>query len=51
MFRYLLILFAVLAVVGLPSLESLATAGPAMDYVMAFGIALMLKPWLAGHLE
>ena len=51
MFRYILILFAVLAVVGVPSLESLANAGPAMDYVMAFGIALMLKPWLEGHLE
>ena len=51
MFQYLLILFAVLAVVGIPSLESLVSAGPAMDYVLAFGIALLLKPWLEGHLE
>jgi hypothetical protein len=51
MFQYILILFAVLTVVNVSSLESLASVGPAMDYVVAFGVALMLKPWLEGHLE
>ena len=51
MFQYILILFAALAVVGAPSLESLASAGPAMDYVVAFGVALLLKPWLESHFE
>ena len=51
MFQYLLMLFAVLAVVSVPSLEALASTGPAMDYVVAFGIALLFKPWLEGHLE
>jgi hypothetical protein len=51
MFQYLMVLFAVVAVIGAPSLESLATAGPMMDYIIAAGIALMLKPWLQGHFE
>ena len=51
MFHYILILFAVLAVVGVASLESLASAGSAMEYLVAFGIALLFKPWLEGHLE
>jgi len=51
MYQYLFILFALLAVVGIPSLESMVSAGPAMDYMLAFGIALLLKPWLEGHLE
>ena len=51
MYQYLFILFALLAVVGIPSLESMVSAGPAMDYVLAFGIALLLKPWLENHLE
>lgn len=51
MFQYTLILFALLAVVGLPWLESLVSVGPALDYVVAFGIALLFKPWLEGHLE
>lgn len=51
MYQYLFILFALLAVVGIPTLESMVSAGPAMDYVLAFGIALLLKPWLEGHLE
>jgi hypothetical protein len=51
MFRYLLALLAVIAVVGAPSLESLAAAGPSMDYVIAVGIALLLQPWLQGHIE
>jgi hypothetical protein len=46
-----MVLFAVITVVGAPSLESLATAGPMMDYLIAAGIALMLKPWLQGHFE
>jgi hypothetical protein len=50
MLQYILILFAVLAVVGNPTLESLASVGPVMDYVVAFGIALLLKPWLETHL-
>ncbi len=51
MYQYILILFAVLAVVGIPSLESLVSAGPEMDYVVAFGVALLFKPWLEGHFE
>ncbi len=51
MLQYLLILMAALTVVGGPSLESLASAGPMMDYVVAVGVALMLKPWLQGHFE
>lgn len=51
MLHYILVLFAVVAVAGSPALESLAAAGPAMDYVLAFGIALLLKPWLETHLE
>ena len=51
MFQYMLILLAVLAVVGMPSLTSVASSGPAMDYVVAFGVALLLKPWLESHIE
>ena len=51
MFQYTLILFAVLAVIGVPSMESLASVGPAMDYVVALGVALLLKPWLEGHFD
>jgi len=51
MFQYLMILFALVAVLGAPSLESLATAGPMKDYLVAAGIALMLAPWLQGHFE
>ena len=51
MLQYILILFAVLAVFGNPALESMVSAGPAMDYLVAFGIALLLKPWLETHLE
>lgn len=51
MFQYLMVLFAVIAVVSAPSLESLATTGPMMDYIVAAGIALMLKPWLQGQFE
>jgi len=51
MFQYSLILLAVLAIFGMPSLESVDAAVPAMDYVVAFGVALLLKPWLESHLE
>ncbi len=51
MFQYLLVLLAVIAIVGVPSLDSLASAIPAMDYVLAFAVALLLKPWLEGHIE
>ena len=51
MFQYILILFAVLAVVGVTSLESLVSTGPAMEYLVAFGVALLLKPWLERHFE
>jgi len=51
MFQYLLILLAGLAVLGGPSLESLASTGISMDYLVAFGVALMLKPWLQGHFD
>ncbi|WP_455234811.1 hypothetical protein [Thiogranum longum] len=46
----MLVLFAVLAVAGGPAMESLASIGPAMDYVIAFGAALLLKPWLETHI-
>jgi hypothetical protein len=51
MLHYLLVLLAILAVTGGPTLNSLASGSPAMDYVIAFGIALLLKPWLENHLE
>jgi hypothetical protein len=38
-------------VISGPALESLASAGPMMDYIVALGVALMLKPWLSGHFE
>ncbi len=49
MFQYLLILLAGLAVIGVPSMESLASIGDSMYYLVAFGIALLLKPWLQTH--
>jgi len=51
MFQYILILLAVLAVVGVPTLGPLVSAGAAMDYAVAFAVALLLKPWLEAHLE
>jgi len=51
MFQYILILFAVLAVVGAASLDSLVSSGHATEYVVAFGVALLLKPWLERHFE
>ena len=51
MIQYLLIGLAGLAIANSPSLESMASSGPTMDYVMAVAIALMLKPWLEEHLE
>lgn len=49
MFQYLLILLAGLVVIGGPSLTSLASVGPSMDYLVAFGVALLFKPWLESH--
>jgi len=51
MLQYILILCAALVVIGQPALETLVSAGVATDYVVAFGVALMLKPWLETHLE
>lgn len=51
MLRYILVLFAVLMAAGEPSMESLTSMGPAMDYVVAFGIAVMLKPWLEAQFD
>ena len=51
MLQYILALCAVMAVIGEPVLENLAFSGPAMEYVVAFGVALLLKPWLETHLE
>jgi len=51
MLQYLLIVLAAVAIIGGPSLESLSASGPMMDYVVAVGVALMLKPWLQGHFE
>ncbi|GEM_PF-1198253 len=46
MLKYLLALTAVLLVVGQPVIESLTTTGRGMDYLLAFGVALLLKPLL-----
>ena len=51
MLHYILALCAVVAVIGEPLLEKLVFGGAAMDYVVAFGVALLLKPWLETHLE
>jgi hypothetical protein len=51
MYHYLLILIAVLAVVSEPMLENLTSTGFATDYMVAFAVALLLKPWLETHLE
>lgn len=51
MLQYILLVIAAVTVLAGPSLESLASAGQSMDYVVALGVALMLKPWLSGHLE
>jgi hypothetical protein len=40
-----------MAVIGEPVLEKLAFGGLATDYLVAFGVALLLKPWLENHLE
>jgi len=51
MFQYILMLVAGLAVISAPSLESLASIGSAMDYLVALGVALLFAPWLRGHME
>lgn len=51
MLQYILALCAVMVVMGEPVLEKLAFSGPAMDYTIAMGVALLLKPWLETHLE
>ncbi len=51
MFQYLLLLLAVIAVIGQPALEVLATTGPILEYLVAGGVALALKPWLEYHLD
>jgi len=51
MFHLLLILVAGIAILGAPSLESLASIGASMDYAVAFGVALLLRPWLKGHFD
>lgn len=51
MIKYILMLLAAGTVMGGERLDALLSAGPAMDYVMAFGVAMMLKPWLQGHFE
>lgn len=51
MLQYLLLGIAAVTVVTGPALESVASAGHSMDYMIAAAVALMLKPWLANHLE
>lgn len=51
MLNYILILFAVLAMVGASSMELLIETGSPMQYLVAFAIALMLKPWLKSHFD
>jgi len=40
-----------MVVMGEPVLDKLAFNGPATDYMVAMGVALLLKPWLETHLE
>jgi len=49
MLQYILLVIAAVTVIAGPGLESLASVGPMMDYVVAFAVALMLKPWLSDH--
>jgi len=51
MFQYTLALCAVMAVIGEPVLEKLTFSGAATEYMVAFGVALLLKPWLETHLD
>lgn len=51
MFQYMFILFALMAIVGASSLEMLTDAGFPLQYLLAFGIALMLKPWLKSQFD
>jgi hypothetical protein len=51
MLQYILLVIAAVTIISGPALELLANAGPMMDYVVAVGVALMLKPWLSGHFE
>ena len=51
MFQYLLVVLAALLVIGGTALESLASSGSMMDYVVAGAVAVMLIPWLQGHFE
>ncbi|VAW79822.1 hypothetical protein MNBD_GAMMA15-1842 [hydrothermal vent metagenome] len=49
MLQYILLVIAAVTILAGPALETLASAGPSIDYIVAFGVALMLKPWLSGH--
>jgi hypothetical protein len=51
MVQYILVAVAALLVVNGSSIESLSASGQIVDYVVAIGVALMLKPWLQGHFE
>lgn len=51
MMQYLLIGVAALVIVNGQSLEALVPSGQAADYLVAVGVALLLKPWLQGHFE
>lgn len=51
MLQYILIVIAAVTVLAGPALETLVNAGPSMDYIVAAGVALMLKPWLSGHFD
>lgn len=46
MLHYLLALLAILVMLGEPLSGSLSALGSNGDYLIAFGIAMMLKPWL-----
>lgn len=51
MFQYILVIVSVFAILGVPSMESMFAGGPVMEYLIAFGVALMLMPWLKGQFE
>lgn len=51
MFKTLLILLGIMVIIGQPSmLELIAAAFTHVEYLVAGGVALLLKPWLEYHL-
>jgi hypothetical protein len=51
MYQYILLGLAALAVLNGALLESLASSGGILEYLMAVAVALLLVPWLRGHFD